>query len=52
VTFITYPIASAPEASDLVLTVERLEDGEVSPYLFDVQGTSADLLIAMGTRPA
>jgi ferredoxin-NADP reductase len=32
----SYSIASAPEDSDLVLTVERLEDGEVSPYLFDV----------------
>ena len=32
----TYSIASPPEQSDqLVLTVERLEDGEVSPYLVD-----------------
>jgi ferredoxin-NADP reductase len=29
----SYSIASAPEDDDLVLTVERLEDGEVSPYL-------------------
>jgi ferredoxin-NADP reductase len=29
----SYSIASAPEDRDLVLTVERLEDGEVSPYL-------------------
>jgi ferredoxin-NADP reductase len=29
----SYSIASAPEASDVALTVERLEDGEVSPYL-------------------
>src|SRR4051812_22221853 len=29
----SYSIASAPEDSSLVLTVERLEDGEVSPYL-------------------
>jgi ferredoxin-NADP reductase len=29
----SYSIASAPEASDLALTVERLDDGEVSPYL-------------------
>ncbi len=31
----SYSIASAPEDSGLVLTVERLEDGEVSPYLVD-----------------
>jgi ferredoxin-NADP reductase len=29
----SYSIGSAPESSDLMLTVERLEDGEVSPYL-------------------
>ncbi len=29
----SYSIASAPEDSRLILTVERLEDGEVSPYL-------------------
>jgi ferredoxin-NADP reductase len=29
----SYSIASAPEDSLLALTVERLEDGEVSPYL-------------------
>jgi ferredoxin-NADP reductase len=29
----SYSIASAPEDSDLMLTVERLEDGEVSSYL-------------------
>ena len=29
----SYSIASAPEDDYLVLTVERLEDGEVSPYL-------------------
>ena len=28
-----YSIASAPEAASLSLTVERIEDGEVSPYL-------------------
>lgn len=28
-----YSIASAPEAPSLALTVERIEDGEVSPYL-------------------
>lgn len=32
----SYSIASAPEEERLVLTVERLEDGEVSPYLTDV----------------
>jgi ferredoxin-NADP reductase len=31
----SYSIASAPESQELVLTVERLEDGEVSPYLVD-----------------
>ena len=29
----SYSIASAPEDSHLALTIERLEDGEVSPYL-------------------
>jgi len=29
----SYSIASAPEDVDVVLTVERLDDGEVSPYL-------------------
>ena len=32
----SYSIASAPEDERLVLTVERLEDSEVSPYLTDV----------------
>jgi len=31
----SYSIASGPEDEQLVLTVERLEDGEVSPYLAD-----------------
>jgi ferredoxin-NADP reductase len=31
----SYSIASAPEDHAIVLTVERLEDGEVSPYLVD-----------------
>jgi ferredoxin-NADP reductase len=31
----SYSIASAPEEPNLVLTVERLDDGEVSPYLTD-----------------
>ena len=32
----SYSIASAPEDTHLALTVERLEDGEVSPYLTEV----------------
>jgi len=32
----SYSIASAPEDEKLVLTVDRLDDGEVSPYLTDV----------------
>ncbi len=32
----SYSIASAPEDGRLVLTVDRLDDGEVSPYLTDV----------------
>ena len=32
----TYSIASAPEAAGIELTVERIADGEVSPYLGDV----------------
>ena len=32
----SYSIASGPEDDRVVLTVERLEDGEVSPYLVDV----------------
>jgi ferredoxin-NADP reductase len=31
----SYSIASGPEDHDLILTVERLDDGEVSPYLVD-----------------
>jgi ferredoxin-NADP reductase len=31
----SYSIASAPEDAYLALTVERLDDGEVSPYLVD-----------------
>ena len=31
----SYSIASSPEDGRLALTVERLEDGEVSPYLAD-----------------
>ena len=32
----SYSIASAPQNGRLALTVERLDDGEVSPYLTDV----------------
>ncbi len=31
----SYSIASAPDGTRIELTVERLEDGEVSPYLTD-----------------
>jgi ferredoxin-NADP reductase len=31
----SYSIASSPEAPQLLLTVERIRDGEVSPYLVD-----------------
>src|SRR6201991_4083535 len=31
----SYSIASAPEDDHLTLTVERLDNGEVSPYLVD-----------------
>jgi len=39
----SYSIASAPEDERLVLTVEQLEDGEVSPYLVDVLRPGDDL---------
>ena len=32
---LSYSIASGPEDPELVLTVERLDEGEVSPYLVD-----------------
>jgi len=32
----SYSIASPPESTPVELTIERLEDGEVSPYLCDV----------------
>src|SRR5262245_17086048 len=31
----SYSIASAPEDPRLTLTIERLDDGEISPYLTD-----------------
>jgi ferredoxin-NADP reductase len=39
----SYSIASAPEDATLALTVERLEDGEVSPYLTDELGPGDEL---------
>jgi ferredoxin-NADP reductase len=39
----SYSIASAPEDGNLVLTIERLADGEVSPYLTDVLEPGDDL---------
>jgi ferredoxin-NADP reductase len=39
----SYSIASAPEDATLALTVERLDDGEVSPYLTDVLGPGDEL---------
>ncbi len=39
----SYSIASAPEDPALVLTVERLADGEVSPYLCDVLAPGDEL---------
>jgi ferredoxin-NADP reductase len=32
----SYSIASAPDGTRLELTIQRLDDGEVSPYLTDV----------------
>ena len=39
----SYSIASAPEDPQLMLTVERLDEGEVSPYLIDVLSTGDEL---------
>jgi ferredoxin-NADP reductase len=39
----SYSIASGPEDSQLALTVERLDDGEVSPYLVDELGPGDEL---------
>lgn len=39
----SYSIASAPEDDQVVLTVERLDDGEVSPYLVDELRTGDEL---------
>src|ERR1700736_3328547 len=43
----SYSIASGPEDRHLRLTVERLDDGEVSPYLADVL-TDGDELVLRG----
>lgn len=43
----SYSIASAPEDDRVALTVERLDDGEVSPYLTDVL-RAGDLLELRG----
>ena len=34
----SYSLASAPDSTRVALTVQRLEDGEVSPYLTDEPG--------------
>ncbi len=39
----SYSIASAPEDDHVVLTVERLDDGEVSPYLTETLRPGDDL---------
>ena len=39
----SYSIASPPEDAALALTVERLDDGEVSPYLTDELGPGDEL---------
>src|SRR4051794_27037949 len=39
----SYSIASAPEDDCLILTVERLDDGEVSPYLTETLQRGDDL---------
>jgi ferredoxin-NADP reductase len=39
----SYSIASAPEKAAIELTVERLDDGEVSPYLADVMEPGDEL---------
>jgi ferredoxin-NADP reductase len=39
----SYSIASGPEDERLVLTIERLDDGEVSPYLVDALAPGDEL---------
>ena len=47
----SYSIASAPEDDHLVLTVERLDDGEVSPYLTDELGPGDALELREDDEP-
>ena len=46
----SYSIGSAPESEHLMLTIERLDDGEVSPYLVDdvLPGDPIELLGPIG----
>src|SRR5207245_9857883 len=39
----SYSIASPPEGERLDLTIERIDDGEVSPYLVDVMENGDEL---------
>ena len=57
----SYSIASAPEDGRLALTVERIEDGEVSPYLteearpgdqFELRGPIGGYFVWDGSRDA
>jgi predicted ferric reductase len=41
----SYSIASAPEDQHLALTVERLDDGEASPYLTDTLRSGDELIL-------
>lgn len=41
--FEALPQTSAPEAPHVALTVERIEDGEVSPYLVDLRNAGPTL---------
>jgi ferredoxin-NADP reductase len=43
----SYSVASAPEDEDVAVTVERIDDGEVSPYLVD-EARPGDLLELRG----
>ena len=48
----SYSIASAPEDEHLVLTVERLDDGEVSPYLTEtLRGAPGAAALVESHRP-
>ena len=46
----SYSIASAPGGDQVELTVQRLADGEVSPYLADVLA-AANVLVNAGHNP-